>query len=138
MKKFIILFLLSIATISQAHQVEPPFQYSFTVTFPQNSCLTNRAISSAIFAEMDAALALIGPNMVVTEIIANSYEIVGGVPLCQCRYNTVLTHINMWETINNIPQTTSPMIQGCVTHPSIFSGNPPAHMSVTVVVNALL
>ena len=138
MKNFIILFLLSIATISQAHQVEPPFQYSFTVTFPQNSCMTNRTISSAIFAEMDAALALIGPNMVVTEIIANSYEIVGGLPLCQCRYNSVLTRINMWETINNLPQTTSPMIQGCVTHPWTSEPDPFILNRIPVVINAFL
>jgi len=113
-------------------------QITIVVQFKPNNCTGDRDLWSIFYQDLNAALAQLGPSMAVTEIVAHSYELAGVVPLCGCRYNSVLNKINFWSAANGVGPTTSPLVQGCVVHPSNFAGNPPEHMQVIVKVDAFL
>lgn len=127
-------------SISIEKSSESAFIYNVVVQFKPNNCWGERGLWSQMYNELNALLGTLGTSMAITEIHSNSWEVVNGVPLCQCRFDRVLAQLNLWCTANGVP-TVNPnglFSTSCTAHPGILTGNPVEHLQVVIVIHAFL
>ena len=142
MKNLLMLFLIALSFSASAHAIEPTPEdnpatlFTVVVQFPDNNCTGSRAIWQQLYTDLDAVFAIVGPNMAIVEAIAHSFETVNGIPMCQCRYQNTLYHINVWAQANL--GTTIQPIQGCVVHPAVLVGNPDEDTQVVIKIDNLI
>ena len=142
MKHLFLFFLIAFIFSASAHAIEPKIDYkpetlfTITVQFPDYNCTGTRAIWQQLYSDLDAVFAIFGANMAIVEAIAHSFETVNGIPMCQCRYQKTLYHINIWAQAN-LGTTVQP-IQGCVVHPAVLVGNPDEDTQVVIKIDNLI
>jgi len=141
MKNLFILFLLSIATISQAHTIEPEKKavnsWDIVLNFDANNCTGSRAIWSQLYTDLNAIYAQVGANIAITQITAYSWENLGGVPLCTCRGSNTLAKINVWESNQGLPLSTN-SIQSCIHNNNAGVATYPEFQKVVIHIEAFL
>jgi hypothetical protein len=140
MKNALFLFIAFFACSSFTPPVEPVkelFAWDITLDYPANVC-ASRAIGAQLQSELDAIYNQVGGSIAITEIVAYSWESVGGVPLCACRGSSTVYIINNWLASKNLPWTISNNFPSCVHTNNVGLGNYLDFQKVTIHIEAFL